>query len=113
MLRDLELTGPCAVGVACDSCINQNGLRAPHRVAPRPTLVACLWTAASFVNRCTRGSRPLLTMAEPSAWEAAIILRPVRGMTWANGYGMASLDSPAFTVIPRCSPHYLVRLWCG
>lgn len=34
-------------------------------------------------------------------------------LTWANGWAGASSGSDAFTVIPRCSPLYLVRLWCG
>lgn len=34
-------------------------------------------------------------------------------LTWANGSAVASSGSAAITVIPRCSPLDLVRLWCG
>ena len=39
-------------------------------------------------------------------------LEPVQLLTWANGVGVASLVLAAFTVIPRCFPLGLVRLWC-
>jgi hypothetical protein len=38
---------------------------------------------------------------------------PARALTWANGLGAAPATSPPFTVIPRCSPLDLVRLWCS
>jgi hypothetical protein len=34
-------------------------------------------------------------------------------LNWANGLVEASSGSVAFTVVPRCSPLDLVRLWCG
>ncbi|GAA2901734.1 MULTISPECIES: hypothetical protein [Streptomyces] len=34
-------------------------------------------------------------------------------LTWANALGMAASGRAAFTVVPRYSPLYLVRLWCG
>lgn len=40
-------------------------------------------------------------------------LRLARVLTWVNGRVMAYLGSVAFTVVPRCSPPDLVRLWCG
>lgn len=40
-------------------------------------------------------------------------LRPDRVLTWANGRAVASSGPDACTVIPRCSPLCLVRLWCG
>jgi hypothetical protein len=39
-------------------------------------------------------------------------LRAVRALTWVNGWAVASSGTVAFTVIPRCSPLDLVRLWC-
>lgn len=38
---------------------------------------------------------------------------PVGALTCTNGRAVASSGSAAFTVTPRCSPLYLVRLWCG
>ncbi|GGT25436.1 hypothetical protein GCM10010254_52510 [Streptomyces chromofuscus] len=40
-------------------------------------------------------------------------MRPVCALTWANSLGAAPSVSAAFTVVPRCSPLHLVRLWCG
>lgn len=40
-------------------------------------------------------------------------LRSVRLLTWWNGHDTASSGPAAFTVVPRCSPLDLVRLWCG
>lgn len=40
-------------------------------------------------------------------------LGPVRALTWANGWTSVPPGSVAFTVVPRCSPLDLVRLWCG
>ncbi|WP_405559161.1 hypothetical protein OHV08_34935 [Streptomyces canus] len=40
-------------------------------------------------------------------------LPPIWGLTWPNGRAAASSAALAFTVIPRCSPLELVRLWCG
>lgn len=36
----------------------------------------------------------------------------VRALTWGNGCHTASSCPTAFTVVPRCSPLNLVRLWC-
>lgn len=40
-------------------------------------------------------------------------LWPTRTLTWADARGAASPSSATFTVVPRCSPSNLVRLWCG
>lgn len=40
-------------------------------------------------------------------------LRAARTLTSTNGSGATSSGWAAFTVIPRCSPLDLVRLWCG
>ena len=40
-------------------------------------------------------------------------LRPGRSLSWANGLDDVPLCLAVFTVIPRCSPPDLVRLWCG
>ncbi|MCT9106957.1 hypothetical protein ACFWD7_02910 [Streptomyces mirabilis] len=39
--------------------------------------------------------------------------RAICTLIWANGLGAAPPTSAAFTVVPRCSPLDLVRLWCG
>lgn len=36
----------------------------------------------------------------------------VLALTWADGRGVVPSGLAAFPVIPRCSPLYLVRLWC-
>ncbi|WP_406414893.1 DUF6415 family natural product biosynthesis protein [Streptomyces sp. NBC_01614] len=40
-------------------------------------------------------------------------LWPVCALTWPNDLGAALSASSAFTVIPRCPPLDLVRLWCA
>lgn len=39
-------------------------------------------------------------------------LLPGRSLTWAKARGAATTGLAAFTVVPRCSPPDLVRLWC-
>ena len=71
-----------------------------------------LTNAAITPTRASRAGRTVAT-PEPAAWEAAIIWRPVRKLTWANAPIADSFDWTAATVISRCSPLDLARLWCG
>lgn len=40
-------------------------------------------------------------------------LSPDSRLTWSDGDVAASWGGATFTVIPRCAPPDLVRLWCG
>jgi hypothetical protein len=40
-------------------------------------------------------------------------MRPVQPLNWDNVPDKVSSTVAAFTVVPRCSPLDLVRLWCG
>ena len=77
----------------------------PHRPQPR------YWLAPS--TGATRDGRPRDDGARAISLGSCDYVRLHRALTCANDSGMASLGSAVVTVVPRCSPLDLVRLWCG
>lgn len=75
------------------------------------SLAAMPSTRASPAGRVVRR----LGVHQPQALSLASCgsLWSERSLTWVNGWGSVPSDLAAFTVIPRCSPADLVRLWCA
>lgn len=54
----------------------------------------------------------VVTVPEGLSLGSCGLLRAVSSLTWVNDRGMDSEGSALFTVVSRCSPLDLVRLWC-